>query len=98
MTEGKKYDAGKLRWSLLPDGTIVQVLHVLEYGAKKYGENNWVSVPNARTRYYDAALRHIESWWQGQETDQETDQSHLAHAVCCLLFLMWLDRLDTDGD
>ena len=90
--EGRKSDAGKPRWSLLPRGTLLKVIQVLEAGAVKYDVENWKSVPDARTRYYDAMNRHIEAWWGGQKRDPETNIHHLAHAVCCALFLMWLDE------
>jgi len=91
MTEGKKFDTNKPRWSLLPEGAVQEVIEVLEFGAAKYSENNWQKVPDARTRYYDAAMRHLDAWWGGQKADPETGKSHLAHAVCCLMFLQWLD-------
>ena len=91
MTTGQKHDQGKRRKSLLPPNTVNQVIDVLEFGARKYAENNWRYVPDASTRYYDAADRHIEAWWRGEKTDPETGLSHLAHATCCLLFLIWLD-------
>jgi hypothetical protein len=94
MTEGKKYDMYKPRWSLLPTNTVVQVVNVLEYGANKYGAENWKHVGNARTRYYDAAMRHMESWWKGETLDEESGENHLAHAMCCLMFLMWFDDLE----
>lgn len=86
-----KHDQSKPRFSLIPDGTLSAVIRVLEFGASKYAENNWQSVPDARRRYYDAMHRHIDAWWQGEEEDKETGESHLAHAVCCAMFLMWLD-------
>jgi hypothetical protein len=91
MSEGKKFDIGKERWSLFPKGALQQVLRVLEFGAQKYAPDNWKQVPNARQRYYDAMMRHIESWWSGEKTDPETGIHHLAHAVCCALFCVWLD-------
>ena len=89
--EGKKFDAGKLRHSLIPPEVLNEVLAVLEHGASKYGEYNWLRVADARTRYYDAAHRHLAAWW-GQEIgmDEESKCSHLAHAICCLMFLMAL--------
>lgn len=90
-TAGVKYDGGKLRWSLIPAGTVQEVVHVLEYGARKYSPDNWMKVPDARTRYYDAAQRHLDAWWQGEKTDRETERSHLAHALCCILYLLWFD-------
>ena len=89
--QGRKDDGTKRRYSLLPSGTVNQVVSVLEYGAIKYAPDNWQKVPNARTRYYDAAMRHIDAWWQGETLDDETQLPHLAHAVCCLLFLIWAD-------
>ncbi len=88
---GTKLDTDKLRWSLLPSGTIAQVIHVLEYGAKKYSVGNWVGVPDGNTRYYDAAMRHLDAWRGGEINDPESGLPHLAHAACCLLFLLWFD-------
>ena len=89
MTEGVKYDASKPRWSLIPQGTLEEVIKVLEYGANKYAPDNWKKVPEMEVRYYDAAMRHIDAYWQGEYLDEESGQPHLAHAVCCLMFLMW---------
>lgn len=88
---GTKLDQTKPRWSLLPSGTIAQVIDVLEYGAKKYAVNNWVNVPDANARYYDAAMRHLDAWWNGEMNDEESGLPHLAHACCCVLFLLWFD-------
>lgn len=90
-TAGVKYDSGKRRYSLLPAGTVNQVVDVLEKGATKYAPDNWQKVDSPRLRYYDAALRHIDAWFRGERLDDETSLPHLAHAVCCLLFLMWHD-------
>jgi hypothetical protein len=92
MSEGRKYDGGKLRWSLVPEGVMEDTIKVLEFGAQKYAPDNWKHVPEATTRYYDAAMRHLDAWWQGETKDGETGQSHLAHAVCCLMFLQWLEN------
>lgn len=92
LESGVKYDGGKLRYSLLPKGTLDEVVKVLEFGANKYAADNWQKVPEARTRYYDAMNRHVQAWWNGETTDPETGCNHLAHAVCCSMFLMWFDK------
>lgn len=89
--DGLKLDSCKPRWSLLPKGAVLQIIKVLEFGAAKYAENNWQHVKNGRHRYYDALMRHMNAWWEGEKTDSESGLSHLAHAGCCLLFLLWLD-------
>jgi hypothetical protein len=97
MMTGIKHDSGKPRWSLLPIGTVAQVVRVLEFGAAKYALDNWKTVPDARTRYFDALMRHVHAWWAGERNDPETGCHHLAHAGCCVLFLLWLDR-ETAGE
>jgi hypothetical protein len=92
-----KHDTGKRRWSLLPQGTVERVIDVLEYGAAKYGINNWKTVPDARTRYYDASMRHLSAWRDGERADPESGLPHLAHAVCSLLFLSWFDETPPAG-
>jgi len=89
---GKKADAGKLPWHLLPLGPMRETVEVLQHGAAKYGSENWKHVLNARDRYYDAAMRHLTTWYDGQARDDESGRSHLAHAMCCLLFLLWFDQ------
>ena len=91
ITLGRKDDKGKPRWSLVPNKVMGLVVQALEYGAKRYGDDNWKHVPDSRTRYYDAARRHIDSWWDGEHLDPESGLPHLAHATCCLLFLLWGD-------
>ena len=86
--EGVKFDQEKLRWDLLPMRPIQEVVGVLTYGARKYDDENWRKVDNQRSRYFAAAMRHIIAWWLGEDRDSESGYSHLAHALCCLIFLM----------
>jgi len=88
---GRKYDGDKLRYDLLPPGPIRQLVEVLTYGSKKYDDNNWMKVEPQR--YVAALMRHLEAWREGEQDDQETSFSHLAHAMCCLTFLMYLDEV-----
>lgn len=88
---GVKYDAGKVRPSLLPWPALTEVMAVLAFGAAKYEPDNWQRVPGARERYFDAALRHLVAWHSGESLDAESGRHHLAHAACCVLFLLWFE-------
>jgi hypothetical protein len=90
--QGVKYDEDKLQWSLLPFRALKEVVAVLGFGAKKYAPDNWQRVPDASTRYVDAAFRHLTDWQLKERLDGETRKSHLAHAICCLLFLLWFEQ------
>jgi len=88
---GRKDDAGKLRYSLIPARALEAVAAVLTYGAERYGAWNWTRVENAHERYQDAAFRHQEARRKGEMHDPESGLPHLAHAVACLLFRLELD-------
>lgn len=90
MNEFQKTDAGKNRLGLLPPYATEAVGRVLTFGAQKYAPGNWRRVDD-RSRYVDAALRHVFAFMRGKEVDAESGEHHLAHAVCCLMFLMELD-------
>jgi hypothetical protein len=89
---GVKYDNDKPQWSLMQWGALTEVVDVLTYGAKKYSPDNWKKVPNARQRYLDAGFRHFTAYAAGEKNDSETGMSHLAHAMCCMLFLLAFDK------
>lgn len=89
---GRKDDSSKIRWQLLPWDQVEEVAKVMTFGARKYTPDNWKHVPNARERYFDAAIRHIRAWQRGHKRDAQSGRPHLAHAICCLLFLMFFDK------
>jgi hypothetical protein len=89
---GRKDDSGKDRWDLLPLKEIEQIVKVLTHGAGKYGANNWQGISSPIDRYYAAALRHLVAWVGGERLDKESGLPHLAHAACCLVFLMWFEN------
>ena len=58
---GAKFDAGKVRPSLIINAMPLALLAVSEvgtYGAKKYSEGGWQDVENGFARYTDAMDRH----------------------------------------
>ncbi len=91
---GIKYDKDKPRWNLLPWDELEDVVHVLTFGAKKYAPDNWKFVDDANSRYMDATMRHLVAHQQGEQRDSESGESHIAHAMCCLLFMLWHDKND----
>lgn len=94
---GTKYDDGKPMMSLVDPYVLTEMARVLTYGARKYSPDNWRKGFNLR-RILDACLRHISAWSSGQDVDEETGLSHLAHAMCCLMFLMWLYKFRPELD
>lgn len=95
--EGRKDDAGKARWDLLPFDALDEVAIVLKYGAEKYAPRNWEK-GMAWGRLLGAALRHLASWSIGREYDPESKLPHLSHAACCVLMLLALHKRNVGTD
>ena len=99
-TNGQKFDSGKTEWDLLPLGPVEEVVKVLMHGKEKYGRDNWQLVDNPIRRYYAAAQRHLAAFRRARfdtkdsydAIDAESHLHHLAHAACCILFLLWHER------
>lgn len=85
---GVKHDLGKPRYDLVPTRAVREFVEVLTFGAKKYTANGWRKVVGWRWRYLRAALTHVFQFLGGQARDPETNLHHLAHALCCLFFVL----------
>lgn len=94
-----KYDAGKPRPGLLPPAALREISRVLAVGAVKYDDDNWRKVPGWRWRYLDALWRHVLDYMDVMESDadKETSLHVLAHAGCCLLFLLEQELRGAEG-
>ena len=94
FVKGIKYDSVKPRMNLLPPKAIVEVSKVLTFGAEKYDAENWRKLDDLQNRYTAGALRHIFAHMDGEKDDPESNISHLAHALCCLLFKLEIELED----
>ena len=88
-TGGLKFDAGKLRHSLIPPEATRALAEVLSFGARKYAPNSWQTVPNAPERYLDALIRHLEAHRSGELYDPESNLPHVYHLLCNAAFLTY---------
>lgn len=95
--EGNKNDTKKLRWDLLPADAVEDIVRVLSFGAEKYGDYNWAK-GMAWSRMFAACMRHLWQWWRGHRFDPESGLPHLAHAACCVLFLLHYDEKCVGSD
>ena len=56
-------------------------------GAAKYGRHNYRAVGVRSSVYYDAAMRHLMAWWEGQDIDPDSEMSHITKAITSLIVL-----------
>ncbi len=95
--EGIKFDSDKPRFDLIPIYPLQMWAQVLTFGASKYEDRNW-ELGMDWSRVYAAAQRHLTYWWDGWDHDAETGLSHLAHALCCISFLLEYSKTKAGKD
>ena len=70
--------------ALIPGPALVEQAIVHKLGADKYGAYNWREQPKIETMVYlNAALRHLHAFIDGQDIDEESGVTHLAHVCAC---------------
>ena len=92
-----KFDDGKLPLHLLSTEAMNQTAAVLAFGADKYAEHNWRK-GFVWSRPLSAAMRHITAFNAGEDKDPESGLSHLAHAACCIMFLLEFEKTHKELD
>lgn len=68
-------------------------------GALKYGRHNYRGVGVRASVYYDATIRHLFSWWEGEDTDADSGMNHITKAIASLTVLrdaMIQDKVEDD--
>ena len=100
MSEFLKNDNGKPQFELMPFDLLADVNRVLQHGREKYGICNWMKKEGFKySRVYNALLRHMFAFWiKHEDNDPETGISHLAHAMCNLLFLVYHFKNNKEAD
>ena len=84
-----KNDKHKPSMALLPPVALSGIAKVFTYGEIKYHAYNYKTGTGLDwDRPYSACLRHLNTWWGGEDNDIETKLSHLKHAGCCIMMLI----------
>ncbi len=75
--------------SAVPCKPLYEAGIALSYGGKKYGNHNYRAIGVRASVYYDAAMRHLMAWWEGEDIDPVekggSGLPHLAHAIAGLM-------------
>lgn len=80
--------SGKLPIHLWPTtATALGCLGLLD-GLLKYGRSNYRAIGVRASIYYDAARRHLDAWFEGEDIDPDSGLPHLAHALACIAIIV----------
>ena len=82
----------------VPSVAIAHEAMAFKDGARKYGPANWREKGVSASVYYHAALRHLASWWEGEENAEDSGAHHLGHARACLAIILDAQFANTLND
>lgn len=77
----------KAPMSTVSAAVMAEVGVAMMEGALKYGRHNYRAVGVRASVYYDGTLRHLFSWWEGEDTDPDSGLSHITKAITSLVVL-----------
>ena len=80
--------SSKLPLSLWPTTATALGSIALLNGALKYGRSNFRAVGVRSSIYYDAARRHLDAWFEGEECDSDDGVPHLAAVLACIAIIV----------
>lgn len=89
MEKAKRYNDNKLKWSLVDFKSLEDMVRVLEFGCKKYDEFNWQKGLTTKS-ICESMLRHLFSYLNGEDKDEESGISHIGHIQCNTMFLSYM--------
>lgn len=92
MSEGKKFDTGKLDWSLIDMALLEPLIPVFALGEERYGFLNWQKDfgPKYQRRFESAMKRHLKECQYNPLAINEKDGGvyHLAQVAWNALILL----------
>ncbi len=77
----------KVPMSTVSAPVLMEVGLAMMEGARKYGRHNYRVAGARASVYYDASLRHLFAWWEGQDIDPDSGLSHISKAIATLVVL-----------
>jgi hypothetical protein len=73
--------------STVPGNVIAEIGVAMLEGASKYGRHNYRVAGVRASVYYDAAMRHLIAWWEGEDEDLDSSMSHITKILACMTVL-----------
>lgn len=86
-TGSLRYNNGKPQMHHIPPKFLIELADLMTRSADKYGRWNFAN-GQPYTMPYDSMMRHITSFMNGEDLDNESGKSHLLH-IAANAMIMW---------
>lgn len=71
--------------SVIPCPVLFEIGAAMLEGACKYRRHNYRVAGVRLSVYYDAAMRHLMQWWEGEDIDPDSGVHHISKAIAGLI-------------
>lgn len=71
----------------IPCGPLYELGLAMMEGGRKYGTHNYRAVGVRASVYYDAIMRHVTQWWEGEDIDPDSGMHHLIKAAASIVVM-----------
>lgn len=87
--ENPKDAVGSLKASMsaVPVVVLAELGVAMMEGARKYGRHNYRAADIRASVYFDAVMRHMMAWFEGEDIDPDSGLSHVTKAIASLVVL-----------
>jgi hypothetical protein len=93
-----RFGLRKPAMSSVPPAALIHLMGAMADGRRKYGLMNWREKNVSSTIYYDAAMRHLMAWFDGEQTASDSKVHHLGHAMACMAIILDAEAQGTLND
>jgi hypothetical protein len=77
----------KYAMSYVSAPVLAEIAVGMTEGGHKYGRHNYRVIGVRGSIYYDATMRHLMQWWEGEDLDPDSGLSHITKAITSLVVL-----------
>lgn len=71
----------------VPAPVLLELGVAMAEGAMKYGRHNYRAIGVRASVYYDAVLRHMTAWWEGENVDPDSGINHITKTIAGLVVI-----------
>ncbi len=93
-----RFGLRKPAMSSVPPAALIHLMRAMADGRRKYGLMNWREKNVSSTIYYDAAMRHLMAWFDGEHSASDSGVHHLGHAMACMAIILDAEAQGTLND
>lgn len=93
-----RFGVQKPAMSNVPPVALLALMAAMENGRRKYGQMNWRDDKVSSEIYYDAAMRHLLAWLDGEDFAPDSGVHHLGHVMACCAIILDAASLDMLND